>query len=115
MVGKEFEVIGVLVSLDMVGEMEQPLATTISVLLCMLPNVGIFKPEFPPIGVIGLFGIEGLDVGVVDNTSEANDEADKLFAQSFAIDKLEIETFAETAVDPFSCMFPEKVLIRHHF
>ena len=43
MVGKELEVTGVLVSLDMEGEIEQPLATTISALLCILPNVGIVK------------------------------------------------------------------------
>ena len=115
MVGKELEVTGVLVSLDMEGEIEQPLATTISVLFCMFPNVGIVKLELPLNGVIGLFGIGVLDVSVVDNTSEANDEADKLFSQSFAIDKLGIETFGEAAVDPFSCMFPENVVMNYHF
>ena len=115
MVGKELDVTGILVSLETEGEIEQPLATTISVLFCMFPNVGIVKLELPPNGVIGLFGIGVLDVGVVDSTSEANDEADKLFSQCFAIDKPAIETFAEAAVDPFFCMFPKNVVMSHHF
>ena len=115
MVGKELVVTGGLGSLEMDGEFELPLATTISVLFCMFPNVGIVKLELPPNGVIGLFGIEVLDASVVDSTSEENDEADKLFSQSFEIDKLAFEIFAEAAVDPFSCTIPESVVINHHF
>ena len=79
MVGKELEleVTGAFVSVDIDGENEQPLATTISVELCILPNDGIFKLEpfelFPNVDSV-LSSAGEMDVAMSDTTDEDAEE-----------------------------------------
>ena len=113
-VGREEEEAGAPVSLETVGENEQPLATTISVVFCTLPNVGMFKPEtfkLPPIVVIELFNIEGLEVIVAETNWEPNDVDERLFSPSFAIEKPVTEVPGKIDEVPFSCMFPRNLII----
>ena len=106
MVGNELEleVTGAFVSVDIDGENEQPLATTISVVFCIVPNDGIFKLEtfelFPNVDSV-LSSAGEMDDAIGDNTDEENDVFEKLFSPPLTRDKSAIGTFADLAVVAF--------------